>query len=98
MSTWLLCEACIHSEKKKTFPQEKLLVACRDCAASCLGIVSLIISHPAPLDEHAFDCFLYCRECYNECISSEEAATKFCGKACLQCAEAMKNLMLFHLN
>ena len=98
MSTWLLCEACIHSEMKKLFPQEKLLTACRDCAASCLGIVSMIISHPIPPEDHAFDCFLYCRECYNECMESPEEAIQFCGKACDDCADAMKELMLFHLN
>lgn len=98
MSTWLLCEACIHTEKKKTFPQEKLLIACRDCAASCLGIVSLIISQPDTTDNHAFDCFLYCRECYNQCISSSEDASYFCASACDKCAEAMKELMVVQLN
>jgi hypothetical protein len=98
MSTWLLCEACIHNEQKKLFPKEKLLVACRDCASSCLSIVSQIITNPLPPEETVFDCFLYCRECYNECKDIHEAGAQSCGENCEKCAEAMKELLVFHLN
>lgn len=98
MSTWLSCEACIHNEEKKLFPEERVLVACRDCAASCLSIVSLIIANPLPPDNRIFDCFLYCRECYNECKQITEEGVQFCAETCEKCAEAMKDLMIFHLN
>ena len=98
MSTWLLCEACIHNEQKKLNPQEKLMIACRDCAASCLSIVSMIITHPLPPESKVFDCFLYCRECYNECKNSSDEGTRYCGEICDQCTDAMKELLVFHLN
>lgn len=98
MSTWLLCEACIHNEQKKMFPEEKLLMACRDCAESCLSIVSLIISTPLPPETKVFDCFLYCRECFNECMNVNDEGAQFCGQSCDKCAEALKELLVFHLN
>ncbi len=98
MSTWLLCEACIHNEEKKPNPENKLVIACRDCAASCLSIVSMIIANPLPPENKIFDCFLYCRECYNECKDVREENVQNCGKVCDQCAEAMKELLIFHLN
>ncbi len=98
MNTWLLCEACIHSEEKKMFPEEKLVRACRDCSESCLSVVSLIISNPEEVQKKVFECFLYCRECYHECVSSNDSDIQYCGEVCDHCADKMKELMQFHYN
>ncbi len=97
MNTWLLCEACIHAESDKLFPKEKLLQTCSHCSDACLAIVAVIIRDPLIVQQYAFDCFLYCRECRNECRQYKEAAIEHCGSVCNQCAETMKEL-LFNLN
>jgi len=98
MNAWLLCEACIHSEKEKIAPQEKLLQVCRDCAQSCLSVASTIINDPMAVQKQVFDCFLYCRECYTECILHKEQDIEYCGEVCGRCAETIKELLMFQLN
>lgn len=98
MNTWLLCEACIHSEYEKLLPAERLIQTCQDCSRSCLTIVSLFINNPLTLQKDVFDCFLYCRECYNECMLHREEDIERCGEACNNCAETLKELMFFQLN
>lgn len=98
MNTWLLCEACIHAEMKKLSPKEKLLQACGACSDSCLSLVTVFISNPVLAQQQVFDCFLYCRECYHECILSPEDDVVYCGEVSDKCAEMMKELMLFQLN
>ena len=98
MNAWLLCEACIHTENEQLFPNEKLVQACHDCADSCLSIVCLFINNRVTDQKNIFDCFLYCRECYNECMLHKEEDIEYCGAVCDKCAESMKELMLFHLN
>jgi hypothetical protein len=98
MNTWLLCEACIHTEKEKLFPEETLVQACKDCAESCLSVVTMFISNPVTVQKHVFDCFLYCRECFNECMQYPEDDIEYCGEVCGRCAEMMKELVLFNLN
>ena len=98
MNAWLLCEARVHTEQSKLFPQERLLKTCRDCAESCLSIVSNFISNPIAVQKHVFDCFLFCRECYNECMLHHDDDIAYCGEICEKCAETMKELMFFDLN
>ena len=98
MNAWLLCEACIHSEKEKLFPKEQLLKACQDCSESCLSVVAVFINNPLLVQQQVFDCFLYCRECYHECMSWPEEDIAYCGSVCDKCAEMMKELLLFHPN
>jgi hypothetical protein len=98
MNTWLLCEACIHSEQEKLNRSDKLLQVCRDCAQSCLAIASQIINDPAAVQKNVFNCFLYCRECYNECMLHQEDDIEYCGQICGTCAEKIKELLYFHLN
>ena len=98
MNAWLLCEACIHTEQEKLSPKEKLLDACHRCSEACLSIVSVFISNPVTVRQHVFDCFLHCRECYNECMQYREDDIEYCGAVCDKCAETMKELMYFGLN
>ena len=98
MNTWLLCEACIHSELKNLLPKEKLIKSCRNCAQSCLSVVALFINDPVTVQKNVFDCFLYCRECYNECMQHPEEDIEHCGSICDHCADTIKELMFFHLN
>ncbi len=98
MNTWLLCEACIHSEGQKLFPKENLLEACQSCSGSCLSLAAVFISDPLRAEEKVFDCFLSCRECYNECLLSTEEDIRYCGSICDKCAEMMKELLLFNPN
>jgi hypothetical protein len=98
MNTWLLCEACIHSESQKLFPKEKLLEAWQSCSGSCLSLVAIFISNSLQAEKQVFDCFLSCRECYNECLLSQEEDILYCGNVCDKCAEMIKELLLFNLN
>lgn len=98
MNTWLLCEACIHAENEKLFPKHSLLQACTACSESCLSLVSVFISDPLMVQQHVFECFLFCRECYNECMLCPETDIEYCGTVCDNCAEMLKELMFFHPN
>ena len=98
MNAWLLCEARIHTESGKLFPKEKLLKACQACSESCFSIVSILVSNSRTLQRPVFDCFLSCRECYNECILYDDADIEHCGAVCNRCAETLKELLLFDLN
>lgn len=98
MNTWLLCEACVHSEEETGWPDEKLVKICNDCAQSCIAIVAHFIKDPQTAQSYVFDCFLYCRECYNECMLHPEADIIYCGEVCYSCAETIKELLFFNLN
>lgn len=98
MNTWLLCEACIHSETQSNSPNKKLLKAWSNCGQSCISIVAGIISDTLTTKNHILDCFLYCRECYNECMLHKQEDIEECGKVCDNCAETIKELLFFHLN
>ncbi|MBC7873921.1 MAG: hypothetical protein H7Y01_07995 [Ferruginibacter sp.] len=98
MNTWLLCEACIHTEKERLYPKQKLLQACHQCSEACLSLVTIFISNPLTVQQHVFDCFLYCRECYNECMLYKDDDIEYCGMICDKCAESMKELLFFSLN
>ncbi len=98
MKAWLLCEACIYTEKDKSSPKEKLLMACHACAESCFSIVSILVSNSRALQQPVFDCFLRCRECYYECAKHIDDDIEYCGNVCDRCAEALKELMFFYLN
>jgi len=98
MNSWLLCEACIHSEKEALWPDEKFIKICNDCAQSCIGLVAHFVSDSKTVKQTVFDCFLYCRECYNECMLHPEADIAYCGEVCNTCAEMIKELLIFNLN
>ncbi len=98
MKSWLLCEACVHSEKVRLWPDEKLIKICNDCAQSCIAFVAHFIKDPETAQKKVFDCYLFCRECYEECILHPEADIIYCGEVCDRCAETIKELMFLKLN
>lgn len=98
MKSWLLCEACVHSEKETLLPDEKFIKIFSDCAQSCLTIVSHFINETETTQKVVFDCFLYCRKCYQECMLHSEADIIYCGEVCNYCADTIKELMFFNLN
>lgn len=98
MNTWLLCEACTHAEKEMPLPDERLIKSCMECAQSCIALVAHIIHDPQADQKYIFDCFLYCRECYNECMQHPKADIIYCGEACNQCADTIKELLFFNCN
>ncbi|MEO7983097.1 MAG: hypothetical protein ABI688_03340 [Bacteroidota bacterium] len=98
MNTWLLCEACIHAEKDAGLPNKRLIKIWSACGQSCISIVARFISDPLTIEKHVFDCFLYCRECYQECLLHPEEAIEYCGEVSKRCAEILKELMLVQLN
>lgn len=98
MNAWLLCEACMYTEAGKLSPKEKLIKACHACSESCFSIVSILVSNSRTLQQPVFDCFLSCRECYNECMEHKDEDIEYCGAICDRCAETLKELLLFNLN
>ena len=98
MNAWLLCEASIYTEERKLFPRESLLNICQACSESCFSIVSIFASNSQVQQQPVLDCFLYCRECFNECMMHEDKEIQYCCVVCDRCAEAVKELLLFHVN
>jgi len=98
MNTWLLCEACIHTEQGKLFPKENLLKAFRNCAQSCLSVASQFIVNPLCIEQKVSECMHHCMECHNECMQYDEEEIEYCGEVCENCAQKIKTLIAIQLN
>jgi hypothetical protein len=100
MKTWLLCESCIYSETNSNSPREELITRCRDCANACFTVVCRILNNSEIVQESAFICMLYCRECQAACDKYGHIEDiYYCGQICKLCADTLKNLIVpIHLN